>query len=131
LEALGLRDVPWIANLYQPDPYWDTVADLLAPMGTLGLIVEPAGPLRIGDPFKAKCAKIVWEFMAARAKFRLPDLARQGEILSELAARCEDGTLTPPTTRNLGPLSVETLREAHAAMEGGTAHGKWVLEKIS
>jgi NADPH2:quinone reductase len=128
MTELEFSEVPFIANLYLPDPYWAETAELLAPMGTLGLIVEPAGPLPLGDPYKAKCARIVWEFMAARAKFQTSDMARQGEILEEIACRIDAGHLKPVLTRTLRPLSPETLREAHAAMEAGKAHGKWVVE---
>lgn len=126
LEALGIHALPWIANLHQPELYWDQTADLLAPMGTLGLIVEPKSPVHIGDPLKAKCARIIWEFMAARARFQLPDMHLQGEILTRLATLCDNGTIPPLVTRDLGPLTPETLREAHHAMESGIAHGKWV-----
>ena len=127
MAELEFGEVPFIANLYLPDPYWQETAQLLAPMGTLGLIVEPAGPLPLGDPYKAKCARIVWEFMAARAKFQTPDMARQGEILEEIACRIDAGQMKPVLTRVLRPFSPETLREAHAAMEAGKAHGKWVV----
>jgi len=130
LESLGIHSLPWIANLHQPEIYWQQTADLLAPMGTLGLIVEPKSPVHIGDPLKAKCARIVWEFMAARARFQLPDLHIQGQILARLAALCEDGTIPPLVTRHLGPLTPESLRQAHIAMESATAHGKWVMSHI-
>ena len=130
LESLGIRELPWIANLHQPELYWQQTADLLAPMGTLGLIVEPKSPVHIGDPLKAKCARIVWEFMAARARFQLPDLHVQGQTLARLATLCDHGTLPPLVTRNLGPLTPQSLREAHIAMESGTAHGKWVCSHI-
>lgn len=128
LAELEFSAFPFIANLYLPDPYWAQTASLLAPMGTLGLIVEPAGPLPVGDPYKVKCARIVWEFMFARSKFQTSDMARQGEILEEIACRIDAGQLKPVLTRTLRPITPATLREAHAAMESGTAHGKWVVE---
>jgi NADPH:quinone reductase len=127
LAALGIHSLPWIANLHQPEVYWEQMADLIAPMGTIGLIVEPKSPVMIGDPLKAKCARMVWEFMAARSRFQLPDMHVQGEILSRLATLCDAGHIPPLVTRQLGPLSAETLREAHQAMESSTAHGKWVV----
>ena len=130
LEALGIHSLPWIANLHQPEIYWQQTADLLAPMGTLGLIVEPKSPVHIGDPLKAKCARIVWEFMAARTRFQLPDLHIQGQILARLATLCEEGTIPQLVTRHLGTLTPENLRQAHIAMESATAHGKWVMSHI-
>jgi NADPH2:quinone reductase len=130
LAGLGLPAFPLIANLYLPDPYWTETAEWLAPFGTLGLIVEPAGPLPVGDPFKMKAARIVWEFMFARSKFQSADMARQGEILEEIACRIDAGQLKPVLTQTLSPFSVANLRQAHAAMEAGTAHGKWVVGVI-
>lgn len=127
-EALGFTGFPYIANLYNTEAYWETTADLLAPFGTLGLIVEPREKLHIGDPLKAKCARIVWEFMAARAKFKSPDMHMQGETLSNIADFCKSGGFPKLTTRTFDSLTAANLREAHAAMEAGTAHGKWVLE---
>jgi NADPH2:quinone reductase len=128
LTELEFSAFPFIANLHLPDPYWAQTAALLAPMGTLGLIVEPAGPLPVGDPYKAKCVRIVWEFMFARSRFQTSDMARQGEILEEIACRIDAGQLKSILTRTLQPIGSATLREAHAAMEAGTAHGKWTVE---
>jgi NADPH:quinone reductase len=126
-EALGIGAFPFIANLYNTELHWDATADLIAPLGALGLIVEPREKLHIGDPLKAKCARIAWEFMAARAKFRTPDMQVQGEILARVATLCDQGVFPRIRTRTFDGLTVENLRVAHAAMESGTARGKWVL----
>lgn len=128
VEDLGITDFPFIANLFNTELYWDTTANLIAPMGALGLIVEPREKLHIGDPLKAKCVRIAWEFMAARAKFQTPDMHRQGEILADLALLCDSGDFPKIHTRVFDSLTIENLREAHAAMENGSAHGKWVLK---
>ena len=127
-EALGITAFPFIANLFNTELYWDATADLIAPMGALGLIVEPQEKLHLGDPLKAKCVRIAWEFMAARAKFKMPDMHRQGEILALIAALCDSGGFPKIHTRVFDSLTVDHLREAHAAMETGSAHGKWVLQ---
>jgi NADPH2:quinone reductase len=127
-EALGIAAFPYIANLYSTEAYWDETADLIAPLGALGLIVEPREKLHIGDPLKAKCVRIAWEFMAARAKFQTPDMHRQGEILADIADLCDSRIFPKLTTRTFDSLTAANLREAHAAMESGAAHGKWVLE---
>lgn len=131
VETLGISAFPFIANLYNTEAYWDMTADLIAPLGALGLIVEPREKLHVGDPLKAKCVRIAWEFMAARAKFQTPDMHVQGEILSTLAALCESGAFPKIHTRVFDSMTPETLREAHAAMERGVAHGKWVLQHAS
>lgn len=126
-EALGISHFPFIANLHDTEAYWETTADLLAPLGTLGLIVETKKPVDIGNPFRLKSPRIVWEYMPARSRFQTPDMHRQGEILTEIAARCDSGTFPRIDTRTFDSLTPENLRTAHAAMETGSAHGKWVL----
>lgn len=126
-EALGISAFPYIANLHNTEAYWETTADLIAPLGTLGLIVEPREKLHLGDPLKAKCVRIAWEFMAARARFQTPDLHVQGETLAKLAALCDSGDFPKIHTRVFEAMTTDSLREAHAAMESGSAHGKWVL----
>lgn len=126
-EALGFTEFPYIANLFNTEAYWETTADLIAPLGALGLIVEPREKLHLGDPLKAKCVRIAWEFMAARAKFQTPDMHVQGETLKTLAEICDHGTFPKIHTRVFEGLTVENLREAHTAMETGKAHGKWVI----
>jgi NADPH2:quinone reductase len=127
-EALGIASFPYIANLYNTEAYWETTADLIAPFGALGLIVEPREKLHIGDPLKAKCARIVWEFMAARARFNSPDMHVQGGYLAEIARRCDEERFPKIHTRVSNGLTVGNLIQAHAAMEQGTAHGKWVID---
>jgi len=126
-EALGISEFPYIANLYDTEAYWEVTADLLAPLGTLGLIVETKGPLDIGNPFRLKSPRIVWEYMPARSRFQTADMERQGEILAEIARRCDVGDFPKLVTRVFDKISAANLREAHAAMENGSAHGKWVL----
>ena len=128
LEELGIAELPLIINLHLPDLYWKQTGDLIAPFGTLGLIVEPSAPVHAGDPMKMKGATVVWEWMFARARFKTADMHRQGEILREIAKLIDAGQLKPILGNTLGPISPETLRDAHAAMESGTALGKWALE---
>ena len=130
-EALGFASYPFIANLHQPEIHWSATSQLIAPFGTLGLIVEPREKLHLGDPLKAKCVRIAWEFMAARAKFQSPDMHEQGRILAKIAKRCEAGKFPKIHTRVFDSLNVENLRTAHIAMEQGEAHGKWVFKCAS
>jgi NADPH2:quinone reductase len=126
-EALGITEFPLIANLHDTEAYWPVTSDLLAPLGTLGLLVETQNPMDIGNPLRLKSPRIVWEFMFTRSRFQTADRHRQGEILSEIATRCDQGTFPKLTTRTFDSLTVENLRTAHTAMESSTAHGKWVL----
>jgi NADPH2:quinone reductase len=129
-EAMGVKEFPFIANLFDTEAYWDITADLLAPLGALGLIVENKNPIQIGNPFRLKSPRIVWEYMFSRSKFQTADMGTQGEILAEIAALADDGEFPKIATRTFDKISAANLREAHTAMESGTAHGKWVLENF-
>ncbi|MBT2144455.1 MULTISPECIES: zinc-binding alcohol dehydrogenase family protein [unclassified Rhodanobacter] len=127
LEALGFGQVDAALNLADTDHYWDAIGQLLAPQGHVGLIVEPAGALRIGDPYKAKCIGIHWEFMFARARFNTPDMAEQGRILERIASLIDAGELRCTRTETLVPINAANLREAHRRLESGSTIGKLAL----
>lgn len=124
---LGYQTVDAIANFVNTESYWDIMGELIAPFGEFFLIVEPKTNLRLGDPLKAKCVSIHWEFMFARAKFQTSDMARQGEILQQASEWFDAGLLRHTMTTYLGELSCATLREAHGLLESGRAMGKIVM----
>ena len=124
LQALGLDAVDAALNLADTDRYWEVLGELLAPQGHVGLIVEPAGALKIGDPYKAKCIGIHWEFMFARARFKTEDMAEQGRILARVTELVDAGRLRGTLTDTLSPISAETLRKAHRRLESGRTIGK-------
>ncbi|KAF1685472.1 NADPH:quinone reductase [Pseudoxanthomonas broegbernensis] len=127
VRALGLEEVHAAINLADTDRYWDELGQLLAPQGHVGLIVEPAGPLRIGDPYKAKCIGIHWEFMFARPRFRTPDMIEHHRILGRVGSLVEAGELQATLAQVLGPIDAAGLREAHRRLESGTVIGKLAL----
>lgn len=127
LKALGFEQIEAALNLADTDRYWDALGELLAPQGHVGLIVEPAGALKIGDPYKAKCIGIHWEMMFARPRFKTPDMIEQGRILDRVAALIDAGELQGTHTATIGKIDAATLREAHRRLESGTTIGKLVL----
>ncbi|WP_394004278.1 zinc-binding alcohol dehydrogenase family protein [Luteimonas sp. WGS1318] len=124
LQTLGIEAVNAALNLADTDRYWDVLGELLAPQGHVGLIVEPAGALKIGDPYKAKSIGIHWELMFTRSRFKTPDMAEQGRILARVAALVDAGRLRTTLTDTLSPISADTLREAHRRLESGRTIGK-------
>jgi NADPH2:quinone reductase len=127
LAALGFAQVDAVANFADTDRYWNTIGELLAPQGHVGLIVEPATELKIGDPYKAKCIGIHWEMMFARPRFRTHDMAEQGRILERVAQLIDAGELRGIHRETLTPINAENLREAHRRLESGTSIGKLAL----
>ena len=127
LQALGFEHVDAALNLADTDRYWTELGELLAPQGHVGLIVEPAGALRIGDPYKAKCIGIHWEMMFARARYRTADMDEQGRILARVAALVDEGRLRGTLRETLSPIDAANLREAHRRLESGRRIGKLAL----
>lgn len=125
--ALGFEQIDAAINLADTDRYWDTLGELLAPQGHVGLIVEPSGALKIGDPYKAKCIGIHWEMMFARPRFKTPDMDEQGRILDRVAALIDAGELHGTHRETLGAIDAANLREAHRRLESGSTIGKLAL----
>ena len=128
LQALGISSVDAALNLANTDLYWQQLGELLAPQGHVGLIVEPADELRIGDPYKAKCIGIHWEFMFARARFRTADMIEQHRILTRAASLIDAGELRTTLSERMGTINAENLRQAHRQLEAGSTIGKLALE---
>lgn len=126
-QALGIAQVDAALNLADTDRYWDALGELIAPQGHVGLIVEPAGALRIGDPYKAKCIGIHWEMMFARARFKTADMIEQHRILARTASLVDAGALRTTLTETLAPIDAANLREAHRRLESGSTIGKLAL----
>ena len=127
LQALGFDGIDAAINLADTDRYWTELGELLAPQGHVGLIVEPSGALRIGDPYKAKCIGIHWEFMFARPRFRTADMGEQGRILARVAEFADAGRLRGTLRETLSPIDAANLREAHRRLESGRTVGKLAL----
>jgi NADPH:quinone reductase-like Zn-dependent oxidoreductase len=79
-------------------------------------------------PFKAKSVTISWEMMFTRSLFQTKDMDARHRLLSEVSALADAGVLRSTLTQNLGRISPENLRKAHAAIESGRVFGKVVLE---
>lgn len=127
LESLGYRQVDAVLNLADTDRYWETIGELIAPLGHVGLIVEPRGLLKIGDPYKAKSIGIHWEMMFARSRFKTPDMIEQHRILNRASSLVDAGELRTTHSETLGAINAANLREAHRRLESGSTIGKLVL----
>lgn len=124
LKALGIEQIDAALNFADTVAYWKELGELIAPLGHVGLIVEPSAPLNIGDPYKAKCIGIHWEMMFARPRFRTADMDEQGKILARVAELADAGKLQGTLTETLSPINAANLREAHRRLESGATIGK-------
>jgi zinc-binding alcohol dehydrogenase family protein len=78
---------------------------------------------------KDKALSWHWEFMFARAKHHAHDLARQHDILENLAKLADEGLLLSTMTQHLSPISANTLRQAHRMVESGHMNGKVTITR--
>ncbi|MEM6693951.1 MAG: zinc-binding alcohol dehydrogenase family protein [Pseudomonadota bacterium] len=123
--ALGIGAPSFVFSTTHSGTHAAAAADIIAPQGRYGLIDDPQGfDLKA---FKAKSASIHWEFMFTRGRFATADMARQGEILTELAALVEAGRIRSTAAEHFGSINATNIRRAHARLESGTAMGKIVL----
>lgn len=126
IDALGLGAPAFVFSTNRTDLYIEQIGDFIAPQGRFGLIDDPQDASIA--PLKNKSVSIHWEFMFTRPLFQTGDMARQGEILTEVAALLDAGKIRSTVTETLGSMSAETLKRAHAILESGKARGKLVVE---
>jgi len=126
IAALGIGAPAFAFSTNFSDTYAQAAADFLAPQGRFGLIDDPQNFSIM--PFKSKAISIHWELMFTRSLFTTDDIARQGEILNEVAALIDTDKIRSTATATYGTINAENLKRAHALIESGKARGKIVLE---
>ena len=127
LEALGMKNVDYIANFSEVDEHWAAIGDLVAPQGGIVLIVANKAPLNV-DAVRAKSASICFELMFTRPRFQTPDMIEQHKLLNQVAEWLDAGKLKGTLRETLSPINAANLRQAHAKLESGTMVGKLVLK---
>lgn len=126
LRELGHDNVDAVASLTQTSQHFDALVEALKPQGRLGLIDDPQG-LDIGK-LKRKSLSLHWELMFTRSLFETADMENQRDLLTEVAALVDDGSLRTTASANLGTINAHNLKRAHAVIESGQARGKLVLQ---
>ncbi|RAI42508.1 zinc-binding alcohol dehydrogenase family protein [Rhodoplanes roseus] len=128
LAAIGIPEVKYVAGLSGTEGHLPAIVRSLKPHGKFALIDDP----KVLDiaPFKMKSLSVHWELMFTRPRFGTPDIAEQRRLLDEVSALVDAGVLRTTAKQHLGPLSAETLREAHRAIESGRTIGKIVLDGL-
>jgi len=126
LARLGLGAPEFVASLTATDRHWPAICDLIAPQGRIAVIDDPKA--LDATLLKRKSVSLHWEFMFTRPLFETADMIAQHRLLSEVARLTDEGVLRTTMAVNLGPVSAESLKRAHAMVESGRAIGKIVLE---
>jgi NADPH:quinone reductase len=127
LEALGLKNVDYIANFSDVDEHWAAIGDLIAPQGGIVLIVGNKNPLVV-DAVRLKSAAIHFELMFTRPRFKTPDMIEQHKLLNQVADWLDAGKLKGTLKQTLSPINAANVRQAHAQLESGSTIGKLVLK---
>ncbi len=125
VKALGLEP-RYVASLNGTEGHFDSIVELIKPRGHIALIDDPQD-LDINS-IKLKALSFSWEFMFTRSMFQTTDMEKQHELLNRVSELLDQGTLISTVTKNLGKLTVENLKEAHALQESGRVIGKNVLD---
>jgi len=122
----GMQSADAIFCTTHMETHWEQMAEILSPQGAVALIDDPSGPLDI-TVFKRKCARICWEFMFTRSLFATPDMARQGQMLDQVAGLVDAGAVRSTLRETLTGLTPENIRDAHVRQESASMIGKQVI----
>ncbi|WP_336010528.1 zinc-binding alcohol dehydrogenase family protein [Acinetobacter calcoaceticus] len=125
IKQLGLNAPLYVFSTTQTDQHLSDIVELIAPQGHFGLIDDPA-QLDI-KPFKSKSVSVHWEFMFTRSTYQTQDMAKQSELLNEVAELVDAGKIKTTVTQTLTPINAQNLKLAHQQIESGTTKGKIVL----
>ena len=125
--ALDLPPVSHAISLTHTADHFSDLVELLEPQGALALIDDPAPEAINVLALKRKSLALHWELMFTRSLYQTPDMARQGEILAELAALVDAGVLRSTIHSCCGEISAGALRQVHQRLERGDCIGKLVL----
>jgi NADPH:quinone reductase len=124
--ALGVP-FPHVFITTNTDQHWAAVCKLLAPQGNVCLIDDPATPPDV-RMLKSKSGALHWEAMFARSMYATADMEQQHRLLAEVSQMLDAGTLRTTLGQHLGRINADTMRRAHALIEGGQTRGKLVME---
>ncbi|HVX80099.1 MAG TPA: zinc-binding alcohol dehydrogenase family protein [Devosiaceae bacterium] len=116
----------FVFSTTETEAHFDEIVELIAPQGRFGVIsgIGKADANKLSGKSVALC----FELMFTRPTFETPDMIEQHNILAEVSRLVGIGTLRTTLGENLGRISAENLKRAHALVESGRARGKIVLE---
>lgn len=127
--SLGINHPDYILCLGDTDTYFEQLAELIAPQGLICYVTTSQKNHNI-DQLKTKSAGIVWEFMFTRPMYETADITAQHQLLNRIAEMLDEGMLRCTMQQNLGPMSEETITQAHQMLLSGKTLGKISLEAI-
>ncbi|MDG2353312.1 MAG: zinc-binding alcohol dehydrogenase family protein [Gammaproteobacteria bacterium] len=116
----------FILCMGDPDEYFETMAELIAPQGSICLLANASKDYNI-NLLKAKSITLVWEMMFTRSMFTTDDLIKQHELLNKMADLVDSGKVKTTLTQKLTPINLANIVKAHTMIETGAMIGKLVI----
>lgn len=126
VKAIVPGGVNYVLALTRVEDHFEQIIESMAPQSAMALIENPARPLEI-TKLKPKSIAMHWEFMFTRSRFQTADMGEQGRLLTEVAGLMDAGRIRTTLQTNLGQITAENMKRAHALVEGGRTIGKIVL----
>lgn len=124
-----LRNLPapdYILCLNSTDQHFPAMVELVAPQGMICSIVDTSQQHDL-NRLKIKSAGFVCEFMFTRSMYQTADMIKQHELLNNIATLIDAGSLITTLKTHLGPITPDSIRNAHNLLETGESIGKIVL----
>jgi NADPH:quinone reductase-like Zn-dependent oxidoreductase len=115
-----------ILNCADTDAHWQSMAELITPMGHICSVVENRTNLDL-KALMRKSVTFSWEHMNTCQLYGI-EPASSRKALMEIAQLVDGGEIHPTTRSVLRGLSVDNVREAHRQLESGQMIGKLVVE---
>jgi len=126
VKAIAPAGVNYVLALTKVEDHFDQLIEAMTPQSAMALIENPARPLDVVS-LKPKSISLHWEFMFTRSRYETPDMGEQGRLLNEVAALVDAGRIVSTMQTNLGTITADNMRKAHALIESGKTTGKIVL----
>jgi zinc-binding alcohol dehydrogenase family protein len=130
VKSIAPGGVNYVLALTKVEDHFDEIIESMAPQSAMALIENPAQPLEI-TKLKPKSISLHWEFMFTRSRFQTADMGEQGRLLTEVGALMDASRIRTTLRTNLGQITAENMKRAHALVESGRTIGKIVLEGFS
>lgn len=119
-ECVGVGPVKYAVSLSHTEQHFAQAGESIARQGLVGLIGDPASiDLTL---LKRESASLHWEFMFTCSP--TDDMARQGQLLCEIAEMVDQGQLRGTLGEHYGIINAANLKRSHAIPEAGRARGK-------
>ncbi|GGC89908.1 zinc-binding alcohol dehydrogenase family protein [Enterococcus wangshanyuanii] len=126
LNKIGIETIDYAAVLFDVQPYFELLTELITPFGHLGTIVEFEKTLDIRR-LKNKSISFDWEYMFTKTDTDY-QIESQGKILAKIAGLIDQGELTTTLWKTYDSgINANNLRKATAEVESGHTQGKIVI----